>query len=190
MKSLRRIQILSKVAKVICIVLFVMAIVGAVGCVLGLSLFSLALPFEIKEGVTLEAYLAEKGVSVAAAYAGMGTGLFMCGVSIFLSYYNKLFFERELKEGTPFSMVIVKDMRKTALVNIITNVAACTIAAITIAIVRVSYPSIPKFDYSLVSSLWFGVCLLILSLFCEYPVENSTAPKAKEDVLPSEDYME
>ena len=85
MRSLKIIQVLAKIIWIICKVLFILFIIGAVGCLMGLALFGLVQNVKVNADQTVAQLLAEKGVETALAYAGMSAGLISCGGGIFLA---------------------------------------------------------------------------------------------------------
>lgn len=172
MKSLKIIQVLAKIARILCKILFIVCIVGASFSLLGLISLPLSFNFEISEGKTLIEYFNEQNLSAASAITSCAVALFTCGVGIFLSKYNELFYKRELDIGTPFKMEVVNDMRRVALVNIIVNISVYGAAAIAIAIVQRFYPDVKGMDNSFVGSVSYGLTLLLISLFCEYSAEK------------------
>ena len=172
MKALRIIQVLAKIARVICVILFVFCIVGAAGCLIGLITLPLSENIVIFDGKTVVEFINEKGGSMSKAYGGIVAGLLSCGVGIFLSKYNELFFKEEIELGTPFKMNIVKKMRKVAIVNIIATVALSIAVGIAVVIIQAIYHEDINLDLNLFSTIGFGISLLIISLFCEYGAEK------------------
>ena len=180
MKSLRIIQILAKIARVICIIVFVCSIIGAVGCISGLIALPLTQDAIVIDGKTLAEYLLEKDIPIEKAYAAMATGLASCGVSIFLSKYNELFFKREIELGSPFNDEIVKRMRKVAIVNIVVSLVLSVACAISISIVENVTKINMSFRFDYFSSIGYGISLLIISLFCDYGAEKSKPSEGNE----------
>ena len=181
MKSLKIIQVLAKIIWVICKILFVLFIIGAAGCLMGLILFSSVQGLKVNSEQTVAQLLAEKGVQPALAYAGMSAGLISCGGGIFLAKYNELFFKEELDVGTPFKRDIVSKMRKVALVNIIVSFGLSIIGAIVISIVcAVNHIENRQGVGEIISTVGFGLALLVISLFCEYGAELA---EPKEEVV-------
>lgn len=169
MRSLKIIQVLAKILWVICKVLFVIFIIGAAGCVLGLALFGAVQPLKVNAEQTVAQLLEEKGIQPALAYAGMSAGLISCGGGIFLAKYNEIFFKKELDEGTPFKHHIVKEMRKVALVNILVSLGLTIVGAIVISVVCAVNHIESRQDFmQMISTVGFGLALLVISLFCEY----------------------
>ena len=188
MRSLRRIQILCKAGKIICLVLFILSIIGCASCLISLPFLGLLKGFSF-DGQTFEEWLAEEGMNMPTLYAAVIVGAVVSGEGIFLTKYNQIFFGKELKEGTPFTGSFVKYMRKVAIVNICVSLGVAIVLAISVAICRALLP-INAFNYSTysVSTIWFGICLLVLSIFIEYPIEEQNAKE--ESTLPKDDYLE
>lgn len=172
MKALRIIQVLAKVMRVICLVIFILTIIGAVFTLLGLIIVPVLQDQVLYDGKTLQMLLLEKNISMAQVYAGLSVGLLSTGVGIFLAKYNESFFAYEIKEGTPFKMEVVKRTRKNALVNIIVSISLVILSIIVVGIISGIYKTKFNFNYSLVSSVGYGLALLVISLFCEYGAEK------------------
>ena len=173
MKSLKVIQTLSKIAWVICKVMFVICIVGA-----SLSLVTLlTVPFikdvVLYEDVSLTILLADKDTNVTTAIVASVVGLLGCGLGIFLAKYTELFFKKELDLGTPFDKKLVENMRKVALVHIIASIALTIVIAITLGVAKkVAGEAITMKNGSIDGSFGFGIALLVISLFCDYGAER------------------
>ena len=184
MKSLKIIQVLAKIIWIICKVLFVIFIIGAAGCLLGISLFTLVQPIKVNADQTVAQLLAEKGVNTAQAYAGMSAGLISCGGGIFLAKYTELFFKEELDAGTPFKHDIVKKMRKVALVNIIVSLGLSILCGIVVGVIcAVNHIENNSDLFKIFSTIGFGLALLVISLFCEYGADLAE-PKEEVDARP------
>ena len=186
MKSLKIIQTLANVARIICIVIFVLCIVGASLCVASL----IALPFvkdivvETESGKTIEVIFVENDIPFNEAMFGLGVGLLSCGVGIFLAKYTEHFFDEEIKLGTPFDDSIVKKMRKVAIVHIIASIVTSAVAGIAYMIVKALTEGYGEFSFrGLGGSIGFALALLVLSLFCEYGAElkKEQQPQAEEE---------
>ena len=171
MKSLRIIQVLAKIARVLCIICFVCCIVGAVACLAGLIVLPIIQDKSFPDGKTVVAFLLEHQLTLEVCYSGLAVGLLGSGVGIFLAKYNELFFKEEIAVGTPFKMDIVRKMRRMSLVNIIVSISASVLAAIVVLIIQTAFQAKFKFNYGLVSTVGFGISMLIISLFCEYGAE-------------------
>ena len=183
MKSLKIIQVLCQIARVIFLILFILCIIGAVGCTIAFIVMPIVQNFPVDEGKTMGEIMTEEGVSFPDVYTGLIVGLFSSGVGIFLAKINEQFFVKEINKGTPFDHEIVKDMRKLALTCIITTVAYSIVTAIAVLIVQAINHVDLSFKYDLLSSISWGIFLLIVSLFCDYGAELNEQLEAKKDVI-------
>ena len=184
MKSLKIIQTLCKIARVICIIIFVLSIIGAAGCLIGIILMPALKDEVIYNHKTLEQLLEKNGTNFNVALTAMIMAFVVCGVSIFLSKYTELFFKKEIEVGTPFNKDIVRRMRVLGVVHIVTGILTTVIVSSVIAIAVASNPDVENsrnFNLSNVSSLWFGIAMLIISLFANYDVEKEEALKKESE---------
>ena len=173
MKSLKVIQVLFKIARIIALIAFILCIIGAAGCAIAIIVLSIMKDMVIVDGLTFAEYLASKGVEFGAVITYVIFGMVTCGFNIFLAKYSELFFLRELKQGTPFTKDMVKDMRKYGLVYIIVSLAATVVLVVAYGITAIFIKSLGKYDYSYhVGSIIYGLFFIILSLFCDYGAER------------------
>ena len=179
MKSLKYIQTISKVFWVICKVMFIVCIVGASICLVSLIVLPLTKDVVIYENKSITVLLAEQGTTVSSAISSAACGLFACGVGIALAKYTELFFKKELDLGSPFDKALVKDMRIVAVVHIVTAVVLMGIIALTQLILRHTVDELIDVETNYNASIWFGISLLVISLFCEYGAEQNKE-KVKE----------
>ena len=172
MKSLKIIQVLSKILWVITKVMFVVCIVGASCCLLSVIILPITQDILIYEDVTIRIFLEDKNISVATAITACALGILACGIGIALSKINEKFFKKELDLGTPFNKDIVKEMRILAIIHVAVAVTLGSIMALTLSIVRRASGEIIDIRNDFGSSFWFGVSLLVVSLFCDYGAEK------------------
>jgi hypothetical protein len=171
MKSLKIIQTLSKIAWIICKVIFVLCIVGASVCFVSLIVLSIVQDVTLFESKVLSIAIMEKGVNLPSAITACIVGMITCGVGIFLAKYSERFFRKELDLGTPFNKEIVQDMRKLALVHLIVTLASYIGILIMCAIIKIFYKDLADFHHNIGGTFSFAICMLVLSLFCEYGTE-------------------
>ena len=191
MKSLRRIQVLYKVAKILCWVFFGLCIAAAVGSTIGLIVIPASKDLTISEGKTVADLIAESGLSVNAAmtYCAFGIVHAAAGavVSVFLANYCK----DVLAIGTPFTRPLLKKLRWSAFIDLIASGAALLLCMIGSFIAHAADPSLKDLNYTNGVSITLAVCLLILSIFVEYPIEKEElAQKAADESIKPEDYLE
>ena len=175
MKSLKTIQVISKVFWIICKVMFVICIVGAAGCLLGAILIGSLQNVVIWEDVTVASFVEDKGSNVTTAILACVIGFICCGAGIALSKLSELFFKKELDKGTPFDKELVKDMRILGLIHVANAIVLGSIIGLTILIVRNTTHDVLDVRNEGFSTFWFGAVLLLISLFCDYGAEKDGA---------------
>ena len=166
--------------KILCIIAFACCIVGAVGCVLGMSLLAAVKDFPVGEGKTVTDLIAEQGLTLNSAYVAMAVGIITCATSGFLSYYIFNHCKEVLKEGTPFTRPLLKKLRRVAVVSIIVNLGSSVLCGMAIGIAKAIDKTIGRIDYHGFYSIGGALFLLVLSLFIEYVVEKEEQTKQIE----------
>lgn len=185
MKSFKRIELLVKILWILCLVVFVLNIIGAAGCVIGLGVFAGVQGLAIN-GKTIAQMLAEKNISVNSAYTGLAIGIFHCAVGAFLSYYLYIFFKKHSDGGLVIDKPLVKETRKVSLVYIIVSLSAAVISSIAIGIARAFDKSINVNNGGGFISIAFAICMLIVSLFLDYIADLEEQKKPEVEAEPAE----
>ena len=96
-KTLSTILTIFKVAKILARVVFILCLIGAGGCLLGLCV----LPFV---GSVIPAdVLLDEGVNLSSSYLSCLTGLVGCAGRSVFAYLSERYFLNVLNDGTPFT---------------------------------------------------------------------------------------
>lgn len=172
MKSLRTIQVLAKIGKIISSIIFVFCVVGFCLCVAGIV--SLALGVELfKVGsVTIHGLIEnESGMSMPVLYASMAVGIVFCAAEAVLSKFAEIYFKRELADGTPFTMRGAGELQRLGILTVVLPLAAVIVCSAGVAIVGQAYPELDKLSLEGFASVGLGVMLIVLSVFCRYGAE-------------------
>ena len=176
MKTLRAIQILAKIARILALIIFICCCVGVGGCVLALIILPILEPsikdVVIQDGKTVNEVLAQSGITFTFIYTAIGVGLTACIVTAIIAKFTELFFKEQIDKGTPFDMEIVKSMRKLAIIQICISIGYSIVLAIVLAVLAAFFPEIKQIKWSYAGAIWLGVFFLILSLFAEYGTEK------------------
>ena len=172
MKSLKVIQVISKVLWIISKVMFVLCIIGAAGSLLGLILVASLQNVVLWEDVTLAYFLEDKGTNVTTAIVGCIVGIIVCGAGIAVAKLNEIFFKKELDKGTPFDKEIVKDMRILGFIHVGNALVIGSIVGLMLFIISKTNPNYIDVTNEGWSTFWFGAVLLLVSLFCDYGAEK------------------
>ena len=173
-KTLSNILTVFKVLKVIAKVVFILCIVGGVGCAIGL----VALPFaDIAEEFTKENLVG------SAAYAACITGIIVCAGEAVFAYLAEKYFANILDEGTPFTHTCAKETWQLGLTSVIVSVAISVTAGVVLLIFNLFSQDVSGVDVDATISLSTGLFLLFMSLIFKHgaEVKNPDTEDAKEE---------
>ena len=185
-KTLKTIQTLCKVGRILSKITFIICIVGAALCVAGI--ISLALiPEGIKfDGLTIQGLVQKHaGVSVNTCYAAMAAGIALCAGGAVLAKFEELYFKRELASGTPFTFDGAKELIRLGVLTIAIPAVAALVAAIIFGVMRAVLPDVDEMKYNIRLYLGMGIGYIFAGLLCRYGAELF-AKKGKKEKHPEE----
>lgn len=173
-KTLKTIQTLSKIGKVLCTIVFIFSLIGAIGCAVGLiSLAVIPDGFRLG-GVTIHGLIKKSGgVSLGTCYAAMGMGTVLCAGECVLCQFAKRYFVNELEAGTPFTFDGAKELIRLGILTICIPVGTAIIAGIIYGVMSVLYKNIGEVNLSNSVSVGLGIMFIITGLICRYGAEVS-----------------
>lgn len=173
MKSLKRVQTMAKVFKILFTILFVGCIVGTIFSVIGLALTPL-----IANNQTLQRYVVKSGTEfeLNSYLSACICSILSCGTWVYLGYKNVEFYKYELSVGTPFDKSVVSALRKVAIEAIIISCAANIVEVIISCIFRSGVK-----DFG-VGEIGTGIVYLLVSLILDYGAEVSAQKEIIENV--------
>jgi len=180
MKSLKRLQTLFKVARILCLIFFILAIIGASGCLIAFIILPAISQLPAGNGKTVAEVIEKEAGPMYIIYANIAAGLMSCGASIFLTKYSEVFYRNVEKIGTPFRRDVAKKMRKVGLVSIIVSLSVGLLIVIVVSSIILANRGKGSADFSFGFTFFYGIFLLILSLFCDYGADLAEA-KSQED---------
>ena len=172
MKTLKTIQTLAKIGRILSKIFFVCCIVGFCGCIVGIV--SLALGAETFKlgGVTIHSMIENKaGMNMPTLYASMAVGLLFCAAEAVLCKFTEIYFNHELADGEPFTLSGAKELMRLGILTIVIPLGTVIVCSIGVAIADNVYPGIDKLPIGEFSSVGLGVMMIVLSLFCRYGAE-------------------
>lgn len=191
MKSLKIIQTLAKIAKIISKVLFICCIVGACGCLVGI----IALAFGVQElkfgEKSLEIILMEEAdTTVNTLYAIMVVGIILSAGEAVLCKFAENYFAKQLETGSPFDFDFAKSTLKFGILVICIPLIAVFLSSVCHAIMReclsnVAAMNLVDYDYS---SVGLGVGFIVLSLVYKYGAE--VVAQIKEERVLSDSFTQ
>lgn len=183
MKTLKTIQTLAKVGKVISIIAFVGSMIGVIGTAVGIiGLATLGEKFIEMGGDTVQEEL-----SIPTMLAAMSVGAVFCIGTAIVSKLAQKYFTNELADGTPFTLKGAKELMRLGIVNVIVSVVASMIASggVNVAAQFISDIDLSKIgmDDAMSGDLGLGIVLMIVSLICRYGAELT---EGKAEAAPAE----
>ena len=179
-KTLSNILTVFKVARIIAKVVFILCIVGGVGCLVGLF----CLPFA--EGA-VELFF-DEGLDLSSAYFGCIVGAITCAGEAVFAFLSERYFKTVLTAGTPFTFDGAKEIFRLGIASIIISVAIAALSGIvSFVILLFSTPTLAESDVSASISLSTGLFFLFLSLIFKHGAElQKTSQEATQENFESQ----
>ena len=186
MKSLKVIQTISKIAKIVSKIIFICSLVGGIACFIGLC--TAWIPGVLKfDGVTIENIIDDySGFSLGNCYAALFSGICFCVAEAVLAKMAENFFKLELEKGTPFDSEVSKKLLSLGITTIWVPIAASAVAAIVSAIISKALSTSGLADFEGFSQVGLGLMFIMTSILCNAAIESKnkaepeTTPEAEE----------
>lgn len=184
MKSLNTIQKLSKIGKILSKIGFILSVVGFCGCIVGLLSLSLGNGGLIKlGGVTLHGLIpAESGSSLKSTAAALAGWLIVCAGEAVRAKFAEVYFQNELKAGTPFTLAGAKELQRLGILTLAIPTGCAVVGSIVEGIVagflKVEQAAAMDQCFDNESSIVLGILFLVGSLLCRYGAELREYPEA------------
>ena len=172
MKTLQIIQTISKICKILSKVVFVCCIVGFCLCIVGIISTAIGGPVLKLGGVSFESILqTEAGTTVGSLYALLAMSAIVCVGEGVLAKFASHYFERELKDGTPFNIDSAKELMRLGILSICIPIAVQIVVQIVVTILTKTMPDVEAEEPEVAGSVTLGVMAIVLSLVCRYGAE-------------------
>lgn len=174
MKTLKTIQTLSKIGKIICKIIFIFCIVGFAGCIAGI--ISLAcIPEGLKLGGTTIKGLIETSpkANLGTYYTAMAAGAVICAGEAVLCKIAERYFKHELEAGTPFTFEGAKELMRLGICTICIPLATVIVSGIIYGIMSSFFSGVNELNLGNSVSIGLGIMFIITSLLCRHGAEVS-----------------
>ena len=163
MKSLDTVQKIAKVIHIICQVLFVCAIVGAAGALIGaLALFMLPILGERVVELIVSEVNVETAVQLAVGL--IAESIFLCGQIVAMGYVLR-YLKNELADGTPFTARGAGELLKVGIISLAVPAGALAVSAIVVAIGNAQ--DVISNNYDMLG----GIIMILMSFVFRYGAE-------------------
>ena len=179
MKTLKTIQTLAKIGKILSKIVFICALIGGILCAVGLC--TAWFPQVVKAGnVTIHGIVYEPAsISLGQIYAGLTAATVFCIAETILAKTAENYFKFQLEKGTPFDFEVSKKLFSLGIKTIWMPLAATVIAAIAYAIFDHFMKGVSSYEFEGFSQVWLGFGFIIFSHLCKAGAEMAGA---KEEI--------
>ncbi len=176
-KSLKTIQTLSKICRILSKIVFICCIVGAVLCIIGLAGLGMGADNSVKlGGVTVYGLLQDvEGLDTKLICAISAQVLVFAIAEAIVAKFAEVYFKNELKTGTPFTFEGAKEMRRLGILAIALSLAAAIIAGIIVTPLGAE-----EYQISGDVAVGTGLMLLVLSVIFKYGAEVAQSAEQKK----------
>lgn len=180
MKSLKTIQVLAKIGRVLSTIMFVMSIVGFCICLVGIAGLAMGMEAFKMGDVTFKTLIQNNAkLSPASLYCFMSVGAVACAGEAVLSKFAEVYFKRELADGTPFTLRGANELLRLGILGIAIPLGTQIINSIIIAVSKASFGSVKPLDFSDFGGVSLGITFIIISVILKSAVEFLTKNEDK-----------
>lgn len=173
MNTLKTIQTLAKIAKIVSKIVFICCIIGICGCIIGIIGFAIGAEVLKINGINIEEFLQnEAEISSGTLYCYMAAGIFICLGESVVAKFAEIYFRHEISQGTPFSKEGVTELFRLGILTICMPLAAIIFADITQSIIAHAIENAVVLELNGSTSIGTGLSFLILSLLCKLGAEQ------------------
>ena len=174
MKTLNTIQTLAKIGRIISKVIFILSLVGGIGCIVGI-ITTAVIPDGIKlGGVTIRGLVEQNAhISMGTLYATMAMSVILCAGEAVLCRISENYFKHELAAGTPFTFDGAKELMRFGICTICIPVGTAILSGITYGIMKACLPDVADLNLHGSFSIGLGVMFIVMSLFCRCGAEQN-----------------
>lgn len=165
-KSLKTIQTLSRIGRVLCRIAWICSIIGAAGCVLGIFSLIVGADEVLKlGGVTIHGIIAnESGLSDGSMYAAMTVGMILSIGELVLALFAEHYFKKELSDGTPFTLTGAAQMQRLGILTICISLGSVIVAEIAYQIFKYAYQDVAVLHIDDYASVGLGIAFIVMSV--------------------------
>ena len=190
-KTLKAIQILARIGKILSIIAYIGSMIGAIACAVGAGLFAVYGKNAISTAKDNMSQIEDEQarqilekLDVPMLITMMAIAAAFCVAGCVVAHFAKNYFKHELEDGTPFTMRGAKELMRLGILYICVNLGISVVAGAVWAIAQQSIEGLEDEQFHGVS-IGLGIIFIIVSLICRYGAEltegkTEAAPAAVE----------
>lgn len=172
MKSLKAIQVLSKIGMILSKIVFICCCVGFGCCIISVPFLAGSAEILKFGDFTLHGLIEkEAGMSLGSMYSAMVIGAIACACEAVLAKFAEVYFKRELRAGTPFTLGGAKELLRLGILALAIPSGYSVIASVWQTIAVRVFENVEKVSIDSLGSFSLGVMFIIGSLLCRYGAE-------------------
>lgn len=182
MKSLKVLQVLAKIGKIVSKVVYICCLVGFCGCIFGIIALAVGADVVKIGGVTLDVLLkSEADTSLSTVYTAIASAIPLCAGGAAVAKIAERYFKRELETGTPFSEEGAKELFKLGVYIIVLPLCSLVLANIIQDIMAKVMTDVVKTKLEGWTSVGLGVAFIVMALMCRYGSELNDKRESESD---------
>ena len=182
MKTLKTIQVLAKVGKVMSKIVFIFCIIGFCGCVIGITSVAAGGHVFLVFGTSLDELLVnEAGITVDTLYASMAVGMILCAGEAVLAAFAEHYFKREIADGTPFTTAGSNEMMRLGVLAIAIPLGTQILAEVVYVIFKNTMEGIESMNLDAYGSVSMGIMFILTALICRYGAQHTGDDTARKE---------
>lgn len=176
MKSLKTLQVLAKIGRILSKIIYICCLVGAIGCVVGIVSIAILPEDSFKlGGVSIHGLIEQSAdMTMSMLYGTMVVGMLMAAAECVVSRFGELYFKNVLAAGTPFTVAGAKELKRLGILAIAVPYGTMLVSAIGWGIAQAFVPGLydAAFRFSLDGSITLGALLIVGSVLCRAAAEQ------------------
>lgn len=171
--TLKTIQVLHKIGKILSKIAFVCAIVGAVGCLAGIICLACGAEGAFKlGGVTIHSIIVgETGMTTDQMISTLVVWTILSAADAVLARFAGRYFKNELTAGTPFTLAGAKELLRLGILTIALPLGSYIAAAIVNGILAAFLSGTWETHVDQGGAIMLGVMFIVLSVILKYGAE-------------------
>ena len=171
MQTLKTIQTISKVCKILANVVFILSLVGAIILLIAIPMI-ITLPRLAPEADILLELIESEGGNMGTIIFSCAAGLVSCVGGAVVAKFAANYFSNELEDGTPFTYNGAKELLRLGILSLAIPAGISLLTSIAYGITKIYYPALSSEGLSNASvSIGTGLVIILISFVFKYGAE-------------------